>query len=71
MSVKNIWKVVGKSKGVGDVFQGGGASSGARRTNFGGIDGGDDHPHGPGPGGVPTQGISIDHWEVDLGVISR
>ena len=29
----------------------------------------DDPPHGLGPGGVPTQGISMDHWEEPQEVI--
>ena len=32
---------------------------------------GDDPPHGPGPGGVPTQGSSKDHREASPEVIGR
>ena len=63
--VKNLGKGRGKSKGVGGIFQG--SSSGV--TNFWDKDVGDDPPHGPGPGGVPTQGSSTDHWEEDTEVI--
>ena len=40
-------------------------------TDFGGIYVGDDHLRGPGPGGFPTQGSSMDHWEETLEVIGR
>ena len=59
MSVNNIGKGWGESKGVGGVFQG--SISGG--TTFGGGDVGDDPPYGPGPGGVPTQGRSTDQRE--------
>ena len=59
MSVNNIGKGEGESKGVGGVFQG--SISGG--TTFGGGDVGDDPPYGPGPGGVPTQGRSTDQRE--------
>ena len=67
MSVKNLGKVGGESKVVGDVFQGGGAGS----TTFGVGDVGCDPPHGPGPGRVPTQGSSTDHWVTFPEVIGR
>ena len=65
MSVENLGKGGGKSKGIGDVFQG----SGAGDTTFWGGDVGDDPSRGPGPVGVPTQGILIDHYEASLEVI--
>ena len=67
MSVYNLGEGGGGSKGVRDVFQGGVSGD----TNFWVGDVGDDPLHGLVPGGVPTQGISTDHWEAALGVIGR
>ena len=46
-------------KGVGDVLKCG--CAGSISIRFGDV--GDDPSHGPGPGGVPTQGSQPDHWE--------
>ena len=66
-SCNNLGEGGGESKGVRDVFQGGGAGS----TIFWGGYLGGDPPHGPVPGGVPTQVISTYHWEEAPEVIGR
>ena len=65
--INNLGKVGGKTKGVGDVLQGGGAS----RTYFGVGDVGDDLLHGTGHWRVLTQGIYMYHWEVAPAVSGR
>ena len=56
----NLGKGGGKTKSVGDVFQGVSVGS----TYFWVGDVGDDPPHGTGHWGVSTQGSYMDHWEV-------
>ena len=64
MIVNNIGKGGGKTKGVGDVIQGGGAGS----IYFWVGDVGDDPPHGRVHWWVSTQGSYMYHWEVSPAV---
>ena len=65
--INNLEKGGGKTKGVGDLLQGGGAGS----TYFWVGDVGDDPSHGRCHWGVSTQGSYMDHWEVSPGVSGR
>ena len=65
--VDNLEKGGGKTKGVGDVLQGGGAGS----TSFWVGDVGDDPPHGTGHWGFSTQVSYTHHWEVPPAVSGR
>ena len=67
MSVKNVEKGGGESKGVGDIFQGGGAGG----TILGGRDVGDNPQNGPVPGVITTQDTLTGHWEADLESVRR
>ena len=64
---RGYWKGSGKIQGCRDIFQGGGAGG----TTFWGGDLGYDPSYGPVPGGVPTQGILMDHCEASLKVIGK
>ena len=65
--VNNLGKGGGKTKGVGDVIQGGGSCS----TSFWVVDVGDDPLHGRGHWGVSTQVRYMYHWEVSPAVSGR
>ena len=65
--VNNLAKGGVKTKGVGDVLQGGGAGS----TSFRVGDVGDDPPHGTGHWGFSTQVSYTHHWEVYSAVSVR
>ena len=66
-AARDLGKGGGEPSGVGDVFQGGGEGG----TTFRVGEVGDDPLHGPGPGGVSTQGSQADHWEAASTVIGR
>ena len=62
--VNNNEKGGGKTKGIGDVIQCGGAGSTSLSVGYVG----DDPPHGRGHWGGSKQGIYMDHWEVSPAV---
>ena len=65
--VNNLEKRGGKTKGVGDVLQCGGAGS----TYFWVGDVGDEPPHGTGHWGGSAQGSYMYHWELAPAVSGR